>query len=47
MGFDFTNGYGGYLSFDDEVCLCQTLSGDAPSDLPTWDDEDEDRDDES
>lgn len=42
MDFGFTNGYGGYLSFDDEVCLCQTLSGEAPSDLPTWELGDED-----
>jgi hypothetical protein len=30
-----TNGYGGFLSFDDNVCLYQSDDGEIPSDIST------------
>lgn len=41
MGNEFSNGYGGFISFDDEVCLFQGIDGEVPCDLPDWDGDDD------
>lgn len=41
---EFANGYGGFLSFDDVVCLFQSIVDDeVPNNIPFYqDDEDDD-----
>lgn len=34
---EFENGYGGFISFDDEVCLFQAFDNEVPNDLPDYD----------
>ena len=36
---EFTNGYGGQYSIDDDCCLYQSVDGDIPDDIPYFDDE--------
>jgi hypothetical protein len=36
----FTNDYGGFISFDDDVCLYSGWDGEAPSDIESYEDED-------
>lgn len=34
---DFENGYGGFISFDDDTCLFQSYDGEVPMDIPPYD----------
>lgn len=36
---NFMNGYGGFVSFDDDICLYQSYDSDIPDGLEPWDDE--------